>query len=176
MARMENRFSEWLVGQLQDRGWSQRELARRAEISHTTVSDVLGNVRRPTWDFCASIAGALGENPDAVFVLAGLKPEPSRPVTEEAEALQILRELSRELRAAAVAMLRGLAGERPADSLLMRESELEGALLEAFRQLSPRWQEVFVEDAQRAAQMGLVHMVGDEEANRDGREENTGTD
>lgn len=167
---METRFSEWLVGQLRERGWSQRELARRSDVSHTTVSDVLGNVRRPTWDFCASIAGPLERQPDEVFVLAGLKPEPSQPVSEEAEALRILRELTQDLRIAAVAMLRGLAGERPADSPIARESDLERELLEAFRQLSPRWQAIFVEDARQAANMGMVRMIGDEGAGEDGKQ------
>ena len=173
MARMETGFPEWLVGQLQDRGWSQRELARRSGISHTTVSEVLSTVRRPTWDFCASIAGALGESPDAVFVRAGLKERPPAPVTEEAAAVGILRALETPLRAAAVAMLRGLAGEtdaRAGDSreLYQVRDDLERELLEAFRQLSPRWREVFLEDARRAAQMGLVRMVG-EEAGEDGQ-------
>ena len=165
MARMETRFSEWLVRQLQDRGWSQRELARRSDISHTTVSEVLGNVRRPTWDFCASIAGALGENPDAVFVRAGLKEPLPEPVTEETEVVGLMRVLDVQLRAAALAMLRGLAGDSTATAgaeVYRVQDDLEVELLEAFRQLSPRWREVFLEDARRAAQMGLVRMVGEE--------------
>lgn len=177
MAYMETRFSEWLVGQLRDRGWSQRELARRSDISHTTVSEVLGNVRRPTWDFCASIAGALGVNPDAVFVRAGLKEQPPGPVTEEAEVVRILRGLEDSLRLAAVAMLRGLAKDARAVARVGEGREeyrvrddLEAELLEAFRKLSPRWREVFLEDARRAAEMGLVRMVG-EEAGEDGQPE-----
>ena len=163
MARMRTTFAEWLVRQLQDRGWSQRELARRSDVSHTTVSDVLGNVRRPTWDFCASVASAMGENPDDLFVLAGLKPEPPEPVTEETEAVSILRELPAQMRAAALAMMRGLSGQPTRqDPALVAGDDLERELLEAFRQLSPRWQQVFLEDAQRAAQMGMVRMIGEE--------------
>ena len=178
---MENReaFGAWLNEQLRDRGWSQRELARRSDMSHSTISDVLGNVRRPSWDFCASIAGALDLDPDSVFVLAGLKARPPAPVGEETEALAILRTLDLSLRSAAVAMLRGLAGHRDrlagvsegAVAYLVQD-DLERELLEAFRQLSPRWQEVFLEDAQRAAEMGMVRMIG-EEAGEDGETEGT---
>ncbi len=166
-------FTEWLNGELRERGWSQRELARRSGMSHSTISDVLGNVRRPSWDFCASVAAAMGQNPDQLFVLAGLKPQPAGPVSEESEALAILRELDHSLRLAAVAMLRGLAGKEPADTLeldegYMAQDDLERELLEAFRQLSPRWQMVFLEDAQRAAGMGMVRIIGEgEEAGED---------
>lgn len=46
----------WLIQSLETRGWSQRELARRASISQSSVSDVLSQKRLPTWDFCAAIA------------------------------------------------------------------------------------------------------------------------
>jgi len=112
------------------------------------------------------------QNPDRLFVLAGLKPQPPAPVTEESEAVRLLRELSQDLRGAAVAMLRGLAGEQPVSDLQDEaHGDLEHELLEAFRQLSPRWQEVFVEDARRAAQMGLVRFIGEEA----GDDDETGT-
>jgi transcriptional regulator with XRE-family HTH domain len=107
---MTNNLVDWLAEELQVRGWSYRELARRAGVSHTTVSNVLAGRQAPTWDFCAAVAEAVGMAPPAAFVMAGLLPPPLPAVEEEEEALALLRELSPDGRAAALAMLRGLAG------------------------------------------------------------------
>lgn len=72
----------WLANELNERGWSQRELARRADIAPTTVSEVLAERRKPTFDFCAAIAGPLGKTPVDVFRLAGLLPSPPEVVNE----------------------------------------------------------------------------------------------
>lgn len=69
-------LSAWLVGQLVKRNWSQRELARRAEISPTTISEVIAGQRAPTYEFCAQIASPLGIHPVEIFVIAGLIPDP----------------------------------------------------------------------------------------------------
>jgi transcriptional regulator with XRE-family HTH domain len=74
MEYMETELTPWLIRELDTRGWSQRELGRRAGISQTTVSQVLSYQRQPTWDFCASIARAFRVPEDEVFRLAGLKP------------------------------------------------------------------------------------------------------
>ena len=57
MVRVENELVPWLNIILEDLGWSQRELARRAGIAHSGVSHVLSYQRKPTWDFCAAVAG-----------------------------------------------------------------------------------------------------------------------
>ena len=65
-------FNQWMNKTLEDRGWSARELARRAGISHTYISNIASGKRLPTWDFCAAIAGPLGMSPIVVFQKAGL--------------------------------------------------------------------------------------------------------
>lgn len=69
---MASQIRQWLKDKIQDKGWSVRELARRADIAHTTVSRVMTGKLEPTWDFCAAIAGPLGESPIRLFILAGL--------------------------------------------------------------------------------------------------------
>lgn len=103
----------WLNSELLNRGWSQRELARRAEIAQSSISDVLAYKRLPTWDFCAGIARALGVPIDEVFILAGLKPAPPTPVPEEGEAIALLRDLPTTERSVVIKQLRGLAGQPP---------------------------------------------------------------
>lgn len=75
----------WLTEELENRGWSIRELARRASTSHTTISQVLSLQREPTWEFCAQIAGALEIPPETVFRKAGLLPSVSSTQLQEYE-------------------------------------------------------------------------------------------
>ena len=65
-------FASWLDTELQQRGWSQRELARRAGIAQTTVSQVISKQREPTFEFCVHVAHVLGRSPVSVLRQAGL--------------------------------------------------------------------------------------------------------
>ena len=89
---MSKRLSNWISEELSNKGWSGRELARRANISHTTVLDVVKGKRRPTWDFCASIAPVLGKNPAEVFALADLM-----RVYDEDNTLKEITQTSKQL-------------------------------------------------------------------------------
>src|SRR3954453_4530913 len=51
----------------QKRGWSQTELARRAGVSHPTVSQVERGVLAPTTETREAIARALGTAVDVAF-------------------------------------------------------------------------------------------------------------
>jgi transcriptional regulator with XRE-family HTH domain len=114
MIDMELKLIPWLIAALNERGWSQRELARRTgEISQSTVSNVLSGKNPPTWEFCAAIAGPLGVPLDDVLILAGLKPAPPAPVPEENVALAALRTMSEAERKVAVKMLQAV-GSVPA--------------------------------------------------------------
>lgn len=69
-----DRLSSWLANELKNRGWSHRELARRSGLSQTAISTVLSGQRQPGWEFCAAVAGALGEAPEQLMRMAGLLP------------------------------------------------------------------------------------------------------
>jgi transcriptional regulator with XRE-family HTH domain len=93
-----NKLSEWLAKEMQTRGLSMRELARKADISHTTVADVISGQRSPTCEFCLAIARALDERPERILYLASYLPsEPSiadldiTPV--ELQILNLVREV-----------------------------------------------------------------------------------
>lgn len=68
-------FTAWIVNQLQERGWPQAELARRAEISPPQVSRVLSGEANPGLDFLQGIARAFGMPLDAVMRRAGVLPD-----------------------------------------------------------------------------------------------------
>ncbi len=72
--RMNTKLSDFINEELKQRGWSQRELARKAGVSHTSISEVIAGNRNPGWDFCAAIAAPLEKTPLEVFQLAGLLP------------------------------------------------------------------------------------------------------
>ena len=69
-------FAEWLNQELLRRGWSQRELARRARTTSTTVSAVISGRRKPSYAIVGKVARALGEPRDKLEVMAGLRDRP----------------------------------------------------------------------------------------------------
>ena len=150
---MGNDLASWLNIQLNETGWSQRELARRAGVSHSTVSQVLSLQQRPTWDFCAGIAQALRVPVDEVFVLAGLKPPPPASVEDEAEALALLRRLPSQTRRVVLDILRGLTLSHT-PTVTMTDGRAgyavdpqEQALLEAFHQVPVEMRELVIAQA-----------------------------
>lgn len=96
------KFVDWLLGEIAERKISHRELARRAGISHTAISNVLSGYRDPTWDFCAAIAKPLDKQPIEVFRIVGLLPPSAGRVDElsqdELEWLEVYRSLDADQR------------------------------------------------------------------------------
>ena len=76
---MSNELIDWLNAELAKRNWSVRELAKRAHLSHGTISDVLAGRTNPGFEFCRKVAKALSYPPDALLRIAGLLP----PAPEE---------------------------------------------------------------------------------------------
>jgi transcriptional regulator with XRE-family HTH domain len=94
MLEMVDKFSGWLIKQLNQRGWSQAELARNAEVSRTAISDVISEKHTAGFDLCLAISRALKIPPEIVFRAAGLLP-PVPPDTQYAEeVLFLLNQLS----------------------------------------------------------------------------------
>jgi transcriptional regulator with XRE-family HTH domain len=89
-------FVEWLEEGIGKRGWSIRETARRAGLSHAAISNVLNAQRNPGWEFCAGIARAFEIAPEYVFRKAGLlRVEVGADITIE-ELSAIVNQLSKE--------------------------------------------------------------------------------
>ena len=71
-------FRDWLANELERRGWTASELAKRANISPSTLSRILDD-REPYSvgvEPAQKIAIGLGESPEKIFMLAGLLPIP----------------------------------------------------------------------------------------------------
>lgn len=130
---MNDKLAEFLNKALNNRGWSQRELARRADLSITTVSDVIQGKRKPSYRFCIVIARVLNEPPDDILKLAGLPSVFSKE--DELPQTEMIKEI---YQAAKQGTLFQLAESGRVEYL----REIEGnpsfrELLDLVRQLSP---------------------------------------
>lgn len=104
-------FSDWLTEELNSRGWTYSELARRAEISHSTVSTVVSRASRPGPDFCLGIARAFSLPPEEVFRKAGLLPSlVDDKLTQEIQ--RFLHLLPKDDQATVLRIIKGLVAER----------------------------------------------------------------
>ena len=77
---MKNDLASWLDRELGTRGWSIREMARRAGVSHTAIADALNRKGRPSADLCVAIADALDVSAVEIVQRAGILP-PDPPET-----------------------------------------------------------------------------------------------
>jgi len=77
-------FGRWLLGELEERGWSQSELASRSGVSHGRISQIIsGDI--PTSKILVKLANALRLRPEDVLRRAGiLPPLPSNEENREA--------------------------------------------------------------------------------------------
>lgn len=99
-----NDFLAWLNSEIQKKGWSNNEFARRCSLSSSYVSVILSGKNPPTWDFCASAAEALLLPADEVFRRAGLLRPTNRP-----EELQTIVDIMKYLAPEDLDMLREIA-------------------------------------------------------------------
>lgn len=106
----------FLNEQIEKRGWSISEFARRMGVSQTLASDVLnGKVKGgPSAKFVIRAAEALDVDPVWLLRLADILPSERPSVQEEEEAIRLLRSLSPDRRSLILITLRGLAGAGPA--------------------------------------------------------------
>lgn len=65
-------FASWLEAEIQSRGWSQAELAKRARLNRAIVNKVLNRYSKPSPETLQAIARALGYPQEFVFRKAGL--------------------------------------------------------------------------------------------------------
>ena len=101
--KMRNRLKELL----DQRGWSERELARRSGLTHSKVNRLV-NALDPLDDpNIERIAETMGIQPDHIF----LSPDELAQEAEEREALALARGMSPEERAAWLTM--GRLARRP---------------------------------------------------------------
>lgn len=99
---MNTEFTNWLVEELQKRGWTQSEFARRAGITAPTVSRVLSGDNNPGEEFARGVGRAFGMPVESVLRLVGKLPEAVEMLPEAREWSARLLELNPDRRAVAI--------------------------------------------------------------------------
>ena len=165
-------FSDWLNSQLDDRGWSFRELSRRSGLSTTQISDIANDKINPGLESCVSIARAFALPPEDILRRAGRLPALPPAVQEEQEAISLMRCLPSATRTIALNILRTLAGAGlpPAPTYTINEESptyepdpLTAELLTTFRQLPEEWQQEALNEIERLKRYAnQVRIIGDE--------------
>jgi len=109
-------FPEWLQTELDNREWTQADLARKAELSRTVISRVMNGERLPGVDFCKGVARAFNLRDIEVMRRAGLAdPEPATDIPSIRELVGTFNELDDENRETILKMLRALNEMQQAD-------------------------------------------------------------
>lgn len=86
---MATQIGIYLLDQLEKRGWSQNELARRSGLTSGTISNTINGVYGADQSTLISIANALKVSKEEIFRAAGILP-PVSTQTEEIERLNFL--------------------------------------------------------------------------------------
>lgn len=92
---METEFATWLTGEMDRRGWSNSELARRAGVVPSTLSKIITGYNQPGIDLCNGLARALNLPPELIFRRAGLLPK--LPAPDQDATLSDLLDIARRL-------------------------------------------------------------------------------
>ncbi|MGD8499775.1 MAG: helix-turn-helix transcriptional regulator [Phycisphaerales bacterium] len=101
-------MTTWLAMQIEEKGWTIRELGRRAGVSHTAVAKAVSGETVPSADTCINLARALGVQPEWVLRLAGRLPPLPPQVANERELLHLYRNLNAPERMFILNALRGV--------------------------------------------------------------------
>jgi len=91
-------FGRWLQEERKKRGWTVRELARRADVSHAALSNVLTGKRNAGHEVARKVAEAMGVPVTEAFRRAEILPGTVEEPIEFSELLAIMRELDPEER------------------------------------------------------------------------------
>jgi len=87
-------FTAWLNDEIQSRGWSISELARRSGFSQSLASEVINEKMAPSANFVLRIALALDEDPQHLLRLAGHLPATPPPTDLSCALNDAIRQLS----------------------------------------------------------------------------------
>ena len=78
-----NDFGLWMSREIDKRGWSRSEVARRGGISSSTIDKVINEFAKPGPKLCLALAEAFNMPDEEVFRLAGLFKRPSNRIADQ---------------------------------------------------------------------------------------------
>lgn len=88
-------FTKWIDDELNRKGWSRSEAARRGGISDSMFSKIFSGVTTPGLDFCRGLARAFNVELEVVLRRAGILPNVEQALGEN-DLLAYYRALSPE--------------------------------------------------------------------------------
>lgn len=79
-------FSDWLNREMENRGWSQSELAKRAGLSRQAISDYINRKRKkPDENSLEGLAHAFQIPLEVIYRASGILPQPAEWTSDRAE-------------------------------------------------------------------------------------------
>ena len=105
MIEMSNKFADWIVQQINERGWSIRDLARRAGLAASTISDVINGNAKPGTKFYQGLARAFNIPFSIVARQAGEDPSLPEDKEQDEELLSHFHDLDQEYRRIAIGQI-----------------------------------------------------------------------
>jgi transcriptional regulator with XRE-family HTH domain len=93
---IDDEFILWLQKEMDQRGWSQSDLARESKISRQAISNIMNIMRAPGPEVCRALAKAFKVSPKSVFEKAGLLPIENKEDSELEELNYKISQLSPE--------------------------------------------------------------------------------
>ncbi len=108
MIDSEREFGAWLTDELERRGWSRSEAARRGGVSASMFDKVINGHAQAGPDFCNGVARAFRMAPETVFRRAGILPPLPPETAELAEAHRLFAQLPREQQELFLAQIRAV--------------------------------------------------------------------
>lgn len=95
---MSDNLAAWLNREMMQRGWSLRQIAKRAGISHTTIVKLANGIGHPEIKTCRALAQAMSVPVEDVLRLAGILPTGQLIIREAAVTYNTHNEADNETR------------------------------------------------------------------------------
>jgi transcriptional regulator with XRE-family HTH domain len=116
-------FSEWLQAEMDQRGWSQSDCARAADLNRAVINKLLNGKCQPQPSTLAAIAHAFKIPVEAAYRAAGLLPANSDYDDTAEQLLHTFKSIqSPQRRSTAIMLLKALVTEEENE----RRSDLKG--------------------------------------------------
>jgi len=84
-------FKDWLIDEMNNRKWSQADLAKKSGVARATISNLLNEVRNPGTDLIIAIANALDYPAEYVMRRAGILPIKIRAIRTKRRTTFLVR-------------------------------------------------------------------------------------
>ena len=93
---MDKSFSNWILSQLDEKGWSQSELARRSGLTRTTISKIINEQSSIGTESLIGLSKAFRVPVTEVLQQAGFLPKVPETTAKEEKMLYMFRQMNND--------------------------------------------------------------------------------